>query len=113
MRLAPCACSGWQLAPRGHFEAGARVEVRSALSDDGFQGSWAAAVVLRWREVPRAAAEAGAELDAADAAASAAGRYAYDVEYTEFVLEGGEKMVRCPPPPLPPHHPRCPEVHAS
>ena len=76
--------------------------MRSALEDDGFQGSWAAAVVLRWREVPRAPTEAGAQLEAgagADAgaaggaAALAAGRYAYDIEYTEFVLDSGEKMV--------------------
>ena len=76
--------------------------MRSALEDDGFQGSWAAAVVLRWREVPRAPTEAGAQLEVgagADAgagggaAALAAGRYAYDIEYTEFVLDSGEKMV--------------------
>ena len=74
--------------------------MRSALEDDGFQGSWAEAVVLRWREVPRASTQAAAQLQAGagagaggDAAALAAGRYAYDIEFTEFVLESGENLV--------------------
>ena len=63
--------------------------MRSALEDDGFQGSWAAATVLRWREVPAAAGAAGAGAGG-DAASLAARRYAYDVEFTEFVLDSGE-----------------------
>ena len=44
--------------------------------------------MLRWREVPGAGAGAGG-----DAASLAAARYAYDVEFTEFVLDSGEKMA--------------------